>query len=321
MISLLNRTLILILLIFPLSGQDLNQAWRDYMDTNGQLETLKSERSVYAQEQVNLKREVDQLQESSAWYNAWVVKYLLSNHSKRQLVILDSLRSIDLRIDRLKSTQMRDVSALKEAYESALTEYEQEGVRPSELWLKNLQLDRYNRVIETSYVVLFPDYSSILNIEWRSPDQRKHILIDVQRLLQAKIAELDSIRMVRVEEAELAERLADFHEDLGLQIASDQDAQQRDASGEPDKMLGWNYSDATANAISDESAGGSNRDAFGSDLNREPVDLININVSRDDVGEMSLARRSGNDLNYLKQKLDEYGTLLEQINQELDQSP
>ncbi len=309
------RLLIFLLLVLSLSGQDLNSAWQAYMSTNASIAELEAEKTVYTREQIAIKNEVDQLQKSSTWYNAWINKYLLSNHSERQLVILDTLRAIDFELERLQKIEETEIGRLKLAYENVLQDYENEGVIPAEQGLRAMQAGRFRRVIRPNTVILFPDYSDLLDLQWRNPQQRKIILMDVQKLLQSKIIELDSIKTVREEEEELALRLADFHEDLGLQMEADQDAQQRDASGDAEKLLGWNTADAASEFAADYGVG------VGSKLSREAIDLININVPHEEIRDMSLEQRFGKDLNYLKKKIIEYETLLEEINQELNQSP
>ena len=314
--SQLVRMLILSILVISLSGQDLNSAWQAYMSTSASIAELEAERTVYTREQIAIKNEVDQLQKSSTWYNAWLNKYILSNHSQRQLVILDLVRTIDVDLERLQSIQEGEIGRLKLAYEEVLEDYENAGIIPADQDLKDMQVDRFRRVIRPN-PILFPDYTEILGIDWHNPEQRRLLLLDVYRLLQTKIVELDSIQTVREKEAELAIRLADFHEDLGLQMASEQDAQQRDASGESEKALGWFTADATAN----EYAQDGDRENLASSLTSESIDVININVPRADVREMSLDQRSGKDLNYLKTKITQYKTLLEAVDQELNQSP
>jgi len=310
------RIMMFFLLVISLSGQDLNSAWQAYMSTNASIAELEAERTGYTREQIAIKNEVDQLQKSSAWYNAWLNKYILSNHSQRQLVILDLVRTIDVDLERLQSIQEGEIGRLKLAYEEVLEDYENAGIIPADQDLKDMQVDRFRRVIRPN-PILFPDYTEILGIDWHNPEQRRLLLLDVYRLLQTKIVELDSIQTVREKEAELAIRLADFHEDLGLQMASEQDAQQRDASGESEKALGWFTADATAN----EYAQDGDRENLASSLTSESIDVININVPRADVREMSLDQRSGKDLNYLKTKITQYKTLLEAVDQELNQSP
>ena len=309
------RMLMFFLLVISLSGQDLNSAWQAYMSTNASIAELEAEKTVYTREQIAIKNEVDQLQKSSTWYNAWINKYLLSNYSERQLVIFDALRAIDFKLERLQKIEETEIGRLKLAYENVLQDYENEGVIPAEQGLRAMQAGRFKRVIRPNTVILFPDYSDLLDLQWRNPQQRKIILTDVQKLIQSKIIELDSIKTVREEEEELALRLADFHEDLGLQMEADQDAQQRDASGDAEKLLGWNTAEATSEFAADYGVG------VGSELSREAIDLININVPHEEIRDMSLEQRFGKDLNYLKKKIIEYETLLEEINQELNQSP
>jgi len=312
----LFRIWIFSLLVAALPGQDINTAWQAYMATNASITQLEAEKSDYTREQIMIKNQVDQLQKGSTWYNAWINKYLLANHSDRQLSILEDLRNIDLELERLQTIQQAEIGQLKRAYENVLQDYENEGVIPPEQGLQAMGVARFTRVIRPNTTILFPDYSDLLDLQWRNPEQRRMILRDVHGLLQSKIIELDSIKMIREEEAELALRLADFHEDLGLQMEADQDAQQRDASGETEKLLGWNTADAANEyAVADGPA------EMGASRANEAVSLVNINVPREEIRDISVAQQSGNDLNYLQQKITEYETLLETVDQELNQAP
>ncbi|NQT64510.1 MAG: hypothetical protein HQ556_16225 [Candidatus Marinimicrobia bacterium] len=316
--SHLTKILLPTLFALSLVGQDLNSAWQAYMSTNASIAELVARRTSYSQEQIEIKSDVDELQQSSDWYNAWINKFLLSGHSKRQLVILDSLRVFDTELERLHSLQKSEIQDLKFAYENVLQDYEKKGVIPVGQSLRNMQnFSRGRRVLSYS-PILFPDYTDLLNLQLHNPEHRKLILTDVQSLLLAKIIELDSIKNVREEEAELALRLASFHEDLGLQMEADPDAQRRNASGNTDKLLGWVTTEPSSEFAVNDVIEDDGRD-MASGLSREAIDLININAPREEVREMSLDQRSGKDLNYLKKKIVEYQMLLEEINQELDQ--
>jgi len=302
------------MLTVTLTAQDLNRAWQAYMATNSSMSELEAHRAVYTREQVTLRQEVDQLQNTSTWYNAWLNKYLLSNRSERQLVILDSLALINVELKILRTRQSSEIQDLKLAYEAVLQTYEKEGVLTEEQRVASIQVAGLIRGIQP-HPVLFPDYGELLSIEWANPQQRELLLRDIQGLLRAKIEELDSLQSVREEEAELALRLAAFHQDLGLQMEADQDVQQRDASGDADNNLGWGSAYA-ANEFYDDRT----QDMM-TGLSAEISEPVSINVPREDVGEMSLEQRSGQDLEYLKAKLDEYQALLASINQELNHSP
>jgi hypothetical protein len=310
------RLLLLLMFVLPMLGQDLNEAWQFYISTNTRISQLEDEKAYYTDEQINIKKTVDELHNSSAWYNAWFNKYLLANYSKRQLVLLDSLRAIEAELNDLQRQQRNEIENLRIAYESLLDTYETDGVLPAEQDIRNLQIGRWHNVMDRFGTILYPDYKEILNLQLKNPGQRKIILIDIQRLLQAKIFELDSIRNDREEEEELALRLASFHEDLGLQMEADQDAQQRDASGNSEKLLGWYAADAASEYADNRDAVGLSNERAGAGM-----DLISVNVPREDAREMSLQQRSGKDLDYLTQKLTEYEALLEEINEELNQSP
>ena len=310
----------LLFLVFALSllGQELNTAWQSYVTTNANIARLETERSIYQQEQEVIKKEVETLQSGSAWYNAWLNKYLLTRHISRQLVVLDSLKAIEEELSNLQILQGQEMQTMKSAYARVLEEYEK-GVLPSEQNIQNMQPARFRSIIKST-PVLFPDYKNLLNMEWQNPEQRRLLLRDVRRLLDLKIDELDSIHTVREEEAELALRLADFHADMGLHMEADQDAQIRDASGNTEKALGWGFMDASNSPTSGEFANEGGRNEV-LDMVVAPSNLTNINVQRDDLREVSQEQMSGSDLNYLEEKISEYKTLLETINQELGQSP
>ena len=65
MMSLRVRLLLLLLLVVPMLGQDLNDAWQAYMSTNTRISQLKAERGYYANEQIVIKNTVDHLQKGS----------------------------------------------------------------------------------------------------------------------------------------------------------------------------------------------------------------------------------------------------------------
>lgn len=312
-----TRLTLILLLAFPILGQNLNTAWNAYVTTNSEIAQLETERSIYQKEQAGIKVEVEALQTGSAWYNAWLNKYLLTRHSSRQLVILDSLEVIEVALSTLQTIQEQEMQTLKSVYARVLEEYER-GVLPSEQNLQNMQPARLRSVIKNT-PILFPDYTDLVNMEWQNPEQRILLLGDVRRLLDMKISELDSIRTVREEEAELALRLADFHADMGLQMEADQDAQKRDASGNTEKALGWGLMGSSTSPASGDANDEGRNEVY--DMAVEPSNLTNINVPRDGLRELSQEQRSGRDLNYLEEKISEYKALLETINQELDQSP
>lgn len=309
-----HPTLLLILAI-SLVGQDLNSVWDSYMSTNSNITKLEARQSTYLREQIAIKGNVDQLQQESTWYNAWINKYFLSNLSQRQLVILDSLEVIHAELETLKKLEQQEIQALTSAYEQVLDSYDNEEELPVDQRAASLQIGRWMTRSQPN-LILFPDYTNVLEIEWPDPRQRQLLLIDVQHLLEQKVDELDSLRTLREEQAELAARLADFHEDLGLQTESDQDAQQRNSRGETEALQAW----YTANPSSEfADIGGKNDLAAGRGL--ESSDPVSINVPREDVKGLSLQEQTGNDLGYLKQKLEEYQAQLLKINQELNASP
>jgi hypothetical protein len=101
-------------------------------------------------------------------------------------------------------------------------------------------------------------------------------------------------------------------------MEADPDAQQRDASGNTDKLLGW-VTTAPSSEFSTNDAIEDARQGMSGGLSQEAIDLINVNSHQEETRDMSLDQRSGKDLDYLKKKIIEYQSLLDKINQELDQ--
>ncbi len=305
---------LLLMMTLSLVGQDLNTVWGSYMSTNSNIAELEARQDSYLREQVAIKSNVDQLQKESTWYNAWINKYFLSNLSQRQLVILDSLEVIHANLEQLRRLEQQEMMALTSAYEQVLENYNSEEELPVDQRAASLQIGRWMTRSQPN-LILFPDYTDVLEIEWSDPRQRQLLLVDVQHLLEQKIRELDSLRTLREDQAELAERLADFHEDLGLQMESDQDAQQRNSRGETDALQAWYTAEA-----SNEFADMGEKTDLTAGRGFESSDPVSINVPREDSKGLSLEERTGNDLGYLKQKLQEYQAQLLKINAELNAS-
>ena len=307
------KGLLLLLFASSLFSQELSQAWQVYVQTSAEISELQARKNAFSQEQVSLKADVARLQKGSQWYNAWLNKIILSNHSDRQLVILDSLRIIDAELDLLDVKQSTQVHQLKNVYEQLLLSYEQEGRLPTEEPATTARVGRW-LLDQTSTRIQLPDYNDLLDIEYENQELRAMVLLDIQQLLTNKIDQLESILTERLAETELAARLADFHEDLGVQMEADQDVQQRDESGESERLQGWYAMDA---ATEFASPGGNDKLSLAS---VEGIESVSLNIQGDNVQDLTLDTHSSNDTEYLKQRQAEYRALLQKIDTELKRS-
>ncbi len=315
----LKSAMIFFSLSFSLCAQPLEQAWQSYMATSAEISTLQATRNAYFQVQVELKSAGTKLQRNSVWYNAWLNKLLLASNSDRQLAILDSLDVVNGRLDLLLSRQKTELVNLKQAYEEVLSSYEEQGVvletqretsRRVGNWLLN----------QPSADIQLPDYSDLVNANYKNKELRQLVLADVQQLLLSKIAQLDSLLEYKEAEAELAVRLAEFHQDLGLQMEADQDVQKRDASGESSTNLKW-FNSASPTGFADEAEAnlGTGASSFG--RQSELSGSIDLNVQRDGLQSPRSAANSKENRAYLKAKQLEYEALLTAIKKELNHSP
>jgi len=301
-----------------LQAQDLDSAWRAYMSTQSEIEDLANKKAAYQQEQIRIKKELDALQRGSAWYNAWLNKYLQTTYTERQLVIRDSLQFLDESLNGLQPRQLEEINALKQAYDKVLTDYAS-GMLPSDENLQNMGMGQFRSLISEQSIP-FPDYTSLLSIDWESQEHRRLLLDDVRRLLQAKLSELDSIRQVRINEEELATRLADFHADMGLQMEADKDAQRRDAYGNTEKSLGWSLMDAAAPSEMEAYVGDGGSDEM-LDMSREATSLSNVSMSHKEIDPLTQASEDSRDVSVLNAKILEYQTLLRTVEMELEEGP
>jgi len=292
------------------------------MATSGDISELQANQSTYFKEQLDLKSEGRRLQQSSAWYNAWLNKLLLASNSDRQLIMLDSLKALNDRLELLLSRQSSELIALKQAYEQVLISYESKGV------MLDVERETSRRVgnwllHQPAEDIRLPDYSNLVQGEYENQELRHLVLMDVQHLLLGKLAQLDSLLDRKAAQVELSARLADFHQDLGLQMEADQDIQKRDASGESTKNLNWFNTasplEATGYAGSDGADERVETDV--SDRQSEFSKSVDLNVQRDGLQSPSSFEGSIENLAYLKAKQLEYQNLLTSVNRELMLAP
>ncbi|MCF6237587.1 MAG: hypothetical protein L3J79_02035 [Candidatus Marinimicrobia bacterium] len=308
--SAIRMISLLLVLTTGIAAVDLETAWQNYLETSSEIAVLQTEKTAYTTEQLNLRPEVSRLQQSSTWYNAWLNKLLLSGYSQRQLVLIDSLRSVDVRLAVLLSRQKQDQLELKTAYKQILKASAMMGSLSSDDRETALKVGRWFMDQPADQPHL-PDYSDLVNADYGSPELRQLVLVDIEQLLHQKLIQLDSLMQLIAEEQQLASRLAEFHEDLGLQMVADQDGQARDESGAPEPVFAWGAAaEATDNYVGLASAR----------VSSPAPDAINLKLrNSDDRPGLPLTGSNGR-LDNLRAKQLEYAALLELINTELTQT-
>lgn len=296
-----------------LYAQDLENAWQSYSSVNTRISELQTTQDTYIREQELLKQNINDLQSTSSWYNAWINKYLISNHSQRQLVILDSLETIKPQLYQLEQQQDQALREIKIVYEEVLKNYSSEDALPVDQRATSQRVGRLLLSRKTQNIQL-PNYGDLVYGEYENPELRALVLADVRHLLTTKIIQLDSLLELRSAEAELATRLSDFHEDLGLQMEAEGDVQERDPRGEPNKLGGWLSADA-ATEFSDGALDGGTDQRF-----PETSESVSLNIRREGLQGLTSGTGSIKDMDYLKQKQLEYESLLSIVVKELDHS-
>ncbi len=310
--------LLMISSIESVQAREMEMVWQSYLSINTRISALQHTQDQYSREQEILKSKISQLQNSSYWYNAWINKFLLSNHSDRQLAVLDSLQNIESQLSILKGQQTEVLEELKIVYEQVLVSYGDGDSIPVAQRATSLRVVQV-LMNQSAHEIQLPDYRELVESEYANQELRDLVLTDVRELLALKIVQLDSILSIRAKEIELAARLAEFHEDLGLQMESEQDVQQRDSRGETEKSFAaW----GAAEALSDVGGNENPRDdASISGRFAESVESISLNVRREGIQTLSAINLSPNDIDYLKSKQNEYEALLSLVNKELDHTP
>lgn len=299
-------------------GGDLDSAWQRYSRTNAAVSELQVLQNVFESEQLEIKAEINRLQESSSWYNAWINKLLLSRYADQQLMLADSIQNVNRRLLELRNLQKADLKVLKQAYEAALLQTgsgealardEQEATLRVGRWLMDQSME----------VLQLPDYRELVEGEYSNPELRQLVLGDLQVLLSEKLDLLDSLLDVRSREEELEQRLAEFHEDLGLQMRAQQDdiSEEQDRSGSYSPA--WSIGGGT-DAIGNEGFYENTSDPA-EDRTTKASEVAAVTTRRDLRYTDNVPGVSIQDLSWLELKRSEYEQLLQRILDELEPRP
>ncbi len=296
------------------SAQELVSAWQAYLKTNNRITQLQEKQHILLAEQQQVNQEIGQLKKSAAWYNAWLNKWLLSGYTNRQLQLTDSLQVIGTDLNRLNITLAREQLLLMQAYESILASVDDAGMLSAQDQETTLRVGRWLSALPDNEVSL-PDYHYLVGEHYPNQDIRHLVLADLQILLVKKIAQLDSLLVERNRADQLANRLAAFHEDLGLQMEVEQDVQTRDQDGQPQALSAWGGAPGFADAMDDRYDSESTVQV-GTELTTNG-DAVTLSGRRSTLEAGSANTMTSTNPNYLESKRNEYLKLLAEIEVEL----
>ena len=299
-------------------GQDLESAWQVYLNTNNRITVLREQQQLFLEEQHQVNAESVRLKKSASWYNAWLNKWLLSSYANRQLELADSLQVVSANLTLLINSLAKDQIQLLQAYESLLVSVDDAGALSSRDQETTLRVGRWLSSLPENEISL-PDYEHLVEEQYANPEIRHLVLSDVQILLMKKIVQLDSLLVERTREERLTNRLAAFHEDLGLQMEVEQDVQERDQDGTPRSFSAWGGV-AALNESADDRYDAQTGSPIGANENRMD-DAVTLSGRRSALQSGSANPQSRANSDYLETRRNEYQQLLLAIEMELKPAP
>jgi hypothetical protein len=212
-------------------AQELNVAWDEYLDADARLKTAMSSEQTWREQQSQLQAEIRDLQKDRAWYNGWIIEYLLSRKSGQQLDLADSLLQVRGRIDNLQQRKGLAFQVLKQVYEEMLLSDDVQASLSVSQKEQAVTLGQWLLTRSESHPDL-PDYSAILTEQYENEAIKDMVFHDLREVLRTKLASIDALLAEKKQEITLLNRLNEFHHDLSIQIESDRDLQGDTESGQ-----------------------------------------------------------------------------------------
>ncbi len=211
-----------LLSVVPVSAQNLEASWTDYLSANAALEMAQTSQHQGNVRQQELIVEIRTLQGNQSWYNGWIIEWQIARRSRSQVQLADSLQKVQRRLTVLKKRHAVAFSALKQTYRQLLlASSNRDELSPAEkeqaIAIGRQFIGRRDPASD------LPDYASMLNGPFEDPAVRRLVLQDLQTVLQVKLGLIDSLIIERETELALLERLDEFHRDLGYQLQSELD--------------------------------------------------------------------------------------------------
>jgi hypothetical protein len=235
-----------------LTAQELNVAWDDYLRADASLKAAVGSEQTWQEQQSLLQAEIRDLQKSQAWYNGWIIEYLLSRKSAQQLDLADSLLQVRGRLGNLQQRKELAFQVLKQVYEDMLLSDDVQVSLSASQKEQAVTLGQWLLTRSESHLDL-PDYSAILTEQYENKAIKDMVFHDLQVVLRTKLASIDVLLAEKKQEVTLLNRLNEFHHDLSIQIESDRDIQGDTESGQayytgPEGILDEDIDDTFAGA-------------------------------------------------------------------------
>ncbi|MFC1583551.1 hypothetical protein ACFL4U_02590 [Candidatus Neomarinimicrobiota bacterium] len=205
-----------------LMAQELNVAWDGYLSTDASLKSAVGSEQTWLEQQDRLQAEIRDLQKNQAWYNGWIIEYLLSRKSAQQLGLADSLLQVRGRIRNLQQQKELAFQVLKQVYEDMLLSDDVQASLSASQKEQAVTLGQWLLTRSESHLDL-PDYTAILTEQYENEAIKDMVFHDLQVVLRTKLESIDALVTEKQQEITLLNRLNEFHRDLSIQIESDRD--------------------------------------------------------------------------------------------------
>lgn len=211
-----------LILSTPGVSQNIQAVWEEYLNAETRYQTLKAQVHNLAQQQEQLHRKQQRLQDKQTWYNGWIIKMQLSGVSEDLVSVADSLQAVR---EQLQKTEQMKSDRFREFKQLYLAKAEK-GSGSEDLegeWAD--QADLIIRTVANSnnpYGAL-PDYSEIVNKLYEDKQTRQLVLSDLREVIIRKISYIDTLVASRRSDLALMKSMADFRKDVNLQTQSDAD--------------------------------------------------------------------------------------------------
>jgi len=218
----LQLTLCLLLsgfILYPgiTTSQDLDDLWEKYISSETQLQLAEQQESEYLERRTALIQKQQQLRERQSWLNGWIIEMRLAGASKTIVAIADSLEVTQKRLSSLRYRRDSAFNEFKHGYRLMLSQASQSQDTSA---VADVQAIMLARVLVNMDIPMniFPDYTAIFNELYEDEDLKNLVFRDLHRVIERKLALLDTLIRERQMDLALLNRLSEFHQDLATQM-------------------------------------------------------------------------------------------------------
>ncbi|MBC8346922.1 MAG: hypothetical protein ISR82_05535 [Candidatus Marinimicrobia bacterium] len=302
-----------LLLVHPLKAQDAEEAWTQVISIDNQLTSIRQLEKVTVKQQEKIQDEIQSIQKDKTWYNGWVSEMQLANKNRSLVFIADSLQHIQKTISDLTAMRKKAFISFKQVYEQfihkdqkAFSDSEKEQAIVLGKWLIN----------QSNQPIDLPDYSHILLGPYEDQNVKRLVMEDLQIVLQAKLVLVGALILEQESGTVLADRLDEFHADLGLEMIADLESS---PGGSQNAFAEYSADGAFADKSDMGLLAGTQRNVMA-----ERTANILVPAGQNQLADLPkstgdrLNKSSKGDLVWLKQKQQTYQNLLQAIHAELN---